>query len=249
MKVSRLRHCLIITWGALLEMRRRKDLSVLGLFTGLFLLFLAVVRVVGIEHPAAGTFLLNLGLALATGGSLLMTLIATARQLPDEMEQRTLYPLLARPVYRADVLLGKWTAGVLTGLVVFGVLVVPALLLIPRLEYYAGGTLLQLLLLHPVALAMAAAIGLLCSLIMPRLPGLCSAIALTFCAGGLLRLSRHFVPFYALPDPGRINLAMRYTDGIGPLSGGAFGWLLFYGTLWTVLLLAAAMAVFQRRRL
>jgi len=46
-------------------------------------------------------------------------IVLAARQLPRELENRTIYPLLARPIRRAEFLLGKLTGVLLAGIVCF----------------------------------------------------------------------------------------------------------------------------------
>ncbi len=246
---ERFRHILIIARGVGLELLRRRDLVVLGVFAVLLLGFLAVARTVGFENPATGTFVLNLALTVAVGLGQVVALVTTARQMPDEFEHRTIYPLLARPVRRRDLLLGKWLAGTLTGAGVVAVLGIPAWLLVPRLEPYSTGTLLQLLLLQPGALAVIAAGGLAATLLLPRLPALFAAAAVLFGSGHLVRLARGWAPLQALPDPGRLTLVLRYTDGAGPLAATEFVLLLAYAGLWSALLLGAGIFAFDRRSL
>ena len=240
-------HITIIARGALLEMSRRKDLAILGMFMGIFLLLIAISRVVGLENPATGTFLLNLSLTLIVGLSHLVTLTMAARQLPDELERRTLYPLMARPIRRADILTGKWSACLLTGLLTFVTLTLLAILLVPRMEPYAFGTLLQLILLQVPALALTAALGIAFSIFFPRLLGLFLAATLVFGAGQLLRFSGSLPLLHLLPDPGRLNLVLRYTDGIAPLGLADFLIAFVYASLWAGVLLTAACQRFERR--
>lgn len=240
-------HVSAVARGVFLELLRRKDLAVAGLFVGLYLLFVASARFVGFDNPATGTFLLNLSLTLIVGLCHLITLTTAARQFPDEFERRTLYPLLARPIRRGDLLLGKWGASTAAGILLFAALSFLALLLVPRLESYDGGTLFQFLALQPLALAMTAAIGVLFSLVFPRLPGLFLAAALVFGSGPLTRFAKGIPIFHLLPNPGRMNLTLRYTDGIQPLAGFDFLLLLAYGFIWTAVLTFAASILFQRR--
>lgn len=243
------RHIAAVGRGVFLELVRRKDLGVAALFAGLYMLFVAAARFVGFDNPATGTFLLNLSLTLIVGLCHLVTLTTAARQFPDEFERRTLYPLLARPIRRADVLLGKWGASTAAGILLFGALVILVLLLVPRLESYENTTLLQFLALQPVALAMTAALGVQFSLLFPRLPGLFLAAALVFGSGHLTRFARGMPVFHLLPNPNRMNLTLRYTDGIAPLPGFDFLLLLAYGFLWTGVLIWTARVLFQRRRI
>ncbi len=240
-------HLYAIGRGAVLEMLRRKDLAVLGLFMTVYLLFLAAARFVGLETPAAGTFLLNLSLTLITLLAHVLTLLMAARQLPDELERRTLYPLMARPVQRAEILLGKGLASWGVGVSVFTVLLIPTLLLVPRMEPYMLSTLLQTLLLQPVALAMTASIALCLSLLFPRVLAVFLSGLLVFAAGMLVRFPLLAGTARWLPDPGRLNLVLRYTDGIGPLPAADFLSLAVSGLLWSLLLMTAACRVFQER--
>lgn len=242
-------HVLIILRGVMIELLRRRDFVVLLIFALAYLLFVAAARFAGIDDPATGTFLLNLSLSLITVLAHIVALTTAWRQLPDEIDKGTIYPLLARPVSRAEVLLGKWAAGAAAGGVLFAALAACALLLVPRIEVYELSTLLQLLVLQLPALAMTGAIGILFSLLLPRLPGLLIAAALVFGSGALVRFAgRWYVP-YLLPDPWRLNLVLRYTDGIAPLSGYDFILLFFYGSLWTCVMLFFSSALFQRRRI
>ena len=235
--------------AALLEARRRRDAAVAAIFAGVFGIGLLAARRVGYESPPAATFLLNLGLATSAFLSLLASLLLGARQLPDEMENRTLQPLLARPVRRAEVLLGKWLAAWAAGAALFAATALPTLLLVPRLEPVCAGTLFQGLCLHALALGFVGALGMAATLWLPRAPGTLLAAALAFGAGPLVRLGGRWPVLHALPDPGRLNLVGRYTDGIGPLPPGDFLLLAAYALLWTGLLLGGAIRTFESRSL
>jgi ABC-type transport system involved in multi-copper enzyme maturation permease subunit len=240
-------HLLAIGKGAVLEMLRRRDLAVLGLFMGVYLTFLAAARFVGIETPAAGTFLLNLSLTLVVLLCQLLTLLMAARQLPDELERRTLFPLMARPVSRTEILVAKGLAAWVTGVAVFAVLLVPTMLLVPKMETYYASTLLQTLLLQPVALAVTASVALCFSILFPRVLAVFLSGLIVFAAGLLVRLPLLSALSQWVPDPGRLNLVVRYTDGIGPLPAGEWMSLTLSGLLWSVLFLAAACRIFQQR--
>lgn len=240
-------HLLAIGKGAVLEMLRRKDLAVLGMFMAVYLAFLAAARFVGIETPAAGTFLLNLSLTLVVMLCQLLTLLMAARQLPDELERRTLFPLMARPVSRAEILVAKGLAAWVTGVAVFAVLLVPTLLLVPKMEAYNPATLLQTLAMQPVALAMIASLALCFSVLFPRVMAVFLCGLMVFAAGLLVRLPLLSAVSQWVPDAGRLNLVVRYTDGIGPLPAGEWMSLALSGLLWSILFMAVACRIFQQR--
>lgn len=240
---------LLIARASMLDAVRRRDLAVLGIFAGLLLAFLVAARWTGLEKPAAGTFLLNMSLTLVLFATHLTTLLVAARQFPEELEQRTLYPLLARPVRRLDVVLGKWAAAWMMGCGLLLGLLLPVLLLAPQLEYYDPRTLTQMLALQPLALMTTAAVSVALSLALPRGLAVAAALLLVFGADHLTRFAARFPLAHMLPNPSRLNMTVRYTDGIGPLSAGQWTALAGAGLLWTLALLMLAGRHFSRRNL
>lgn len=235
--------------STLIDALRRRDLSVVAIFMLALLILLAAARVVGLERPAAGTFLLNLALTLATFGAHLIALLISARQLPEEWENRTLYPLLARPVARGTVVLGKWTGATIMGTGLFFGLLIPVWILVPQLEFYDPRTLAQLIALQPLALMCSAAIPILCTLYLPRALAVATALVVVFGTGHLVRWAERFPAIYLLPNPLRLNLVLRYTDGIGPLPAGQFIGLALAAILWTSAILIQSILRFERKAL
>lgn len=253
--VSAWRAAALVGRGVALEMVRRQDLLVVALLLGLFLVGALAVRLVGIENPATGTFVLNLGLTLAYLCAHVLTLLMAARQLPDEIERRTLHPLLARPLDRGVVLLGKWGACAACGTATVLALGLPAWCVAPHLEAYHPGLLAQLILLQPFSLALVAALALAGSLLWPRGVNLVVGGGLLLVSDQLIGLLRHgagrAVAWCAqyLPDFSRLNLITRYTDGQDPLSALTLVGLLAYAAIFIVFLLSVAEQAFRRRTL
>src|SRR5829696_4298170 len=100
------------------EMIRRKDFYVLFVITALITLVMGSVSIFN-DQSIAG-YLKELALLLIWICSLVIAISTTARQLYSEKENRTIFPLLAKPVSRSQLLLGKffgcWIA---TGLALF----------------------------------------------------------------------------------------------------------------------------------
>lgn len=246
--------------GVAIELLRRKDVYVLSILMGLYLLAVLAFSLVGIQNAATATFLLNLGLTLAWGCAHLLTLLLAARQVPDDIENRTIHPLLAKPVERTTYLLGKWAACTLSGLAVFLVLGGLAWALVPRMESYNAGMLVQTILLQAVSLALLTAAAQFLSLLAPK------GVTIVVCglhvafgdkllgflearlSGVLPRGLLEWVVAY-VPDFTRFNTITRYTDGIVPLSLGQFGGLVLEGAVMTALLLLAGAHLFRRRPL
>jgi ABC-type transport system involved in multi-copper enzyme maturation permease subunit len=88
------------------ELYRRKDFYVLFIITVLLSLVMASVNFFNDDKIVR--YLKELCLLLIWIASLIIAVTTAARQIPAEREQRTLFPLLAKPVTRAQVLLGKF---------------------------------------------------------------------------------------------------------------------------------------------
>lgn len=252
----------LIGWRVGLELVRRKDFYVLLMLMALFIGGVLVFRVAGIDAPATGTMLMNLGLTLAWFAAHLMTLLLAARQLPAEIEQRTIYPLLARPLSRGAALAGYWMSCALCGAVCWLVLLALVWLGAPKLEPYDGALLAQMIALQIFSLGMMAALALAGSLLMPK-PVNLIVTALVWLGGGKLAslVTARFAAEEAagaglagwlmayIPDFSKLNLITRYTDGIGPVGGLEFLGLAAYAGIFTLAALALAGWVFGRKAL
>jgi len=224
--LSPLRAITVLGQAVFLEILRRKDVYVLFILMLVFLLGVGVMRAVGIPDPETGTFLLNLGLYAASLSAHLIALGFGSRAIMDEIENRTLYPLLATPLSRGLFVVGKWLATWLAASVVLLVLGALAWLAIPHLEAYHGLTLVQTVLFQVGSLGMLVAVVMLLSLCAPKgvaavggalwffLGGRLLAL-LMGAGGGLGRVAGRLACY--LPDFDRLNGITRYTDGIGPL--------------------------------
>lgn len=235
--------------AGLLDLRRRRDFAVAGGLLGALVLLLAGGRAMGVADPATGTFLLNLGLSLAAGTAQVLTLVLAARPFPEELENRTLYPLLARSVDRTEILLGKWGCGLLAGVGMYAVLTGAVFVLAPRMEFYDPRTGVQMVVLQGLALATVASWSMAFSLVLPRGPALLVSGVLAFAAGPVMRWGSGICPVRLLPEPARLNLVLRYTDGMGPLSPGELMRLAAAAGLWIVLGLAAGSWLLRRKAL
>ena len=105
---ERLLHIWIVMWATLVESVRRKDLYVVWLLAVCGIGAGAVMSTIGVR--GLETFLRDVTLTVINLLSTAVCIWLAARQMPEELSRRTLFPLLARPVRRGDVLLGKFLA-------------------------------------------------------------------------------------------------------------------------------------------
>ncbi len=88
------------------ELYRRKDFYVLFVLTAL--LTLAAGAVNFFHDDKIVRYVKDICLLLIWVSALVIAIVTTARQIPAEREARTIFPLLAKPVSRAQVIAGKF---------------------------------------------------------------------------------------------------------------------------------------------
>ena len=101
-----MKKCFAIAEVVVKELFRRKDFYVLFIITVVLSVLMAGVNV--FNEPSVARYVKELCLLLIWVSSLVIAITTAARQLPVEKEQRTLFPLLAKPVRRSQVLIGKF---------------------------------------------------------------------------------------------------------------------------------------------
>ncbi len=88
------------------ELYRRKDFHVLFVLTALITLGAGSVNF--FHDDKIVRYVKDICLLLIWISSIVIAIVTTARQIPAEREARTIFPLLAKPVSRAQVICGKF---------------------------------------------------------------------------------------------------------------------------------------------
>jgi ABC-type transport system involved in multi-copper enzyme maturation permease subunit len=204
-----MRNIIAVAGIVIKELYRRKDFYVLFIVTVLICLVMASVNIFNDDKVVR--YLKELCLLLVWVSSLVIAITTTARQIPAERENRTLLPLLAKPLSRVQLLLGKffgcWIACGLTLLcfyIFFGALVASREHHWPLLQYF------QAAVLHWFVLGIIVAMALLGSLVFAA-PSSNSTICFVV-VGGIMLVGRHLDRIaLPLPEPLRsLTLAIYY---------------------------------------
>ena len=146
------------------ELYRRKDFYVLFILTVLVCLIMASVNIFNDKQIIR--YLKELCLLLIWISSLVIAITTTARQIPAEREQRTLLPLLAKPLTRTQLIFGKFLGCWLAcGLVLICFYIVFALLAASREHAWPLLNYFQAAFLHWIVLGVVVAMSLLGSLV------------------------------------------------------------------------------------
>jgi ABC-type transport system involved in multi-copper enzyme maturation permease subunit len=117
-----MRNVLSIAWNVVRDASRRRIFYVVFLFG---LVVLAVSPLLpNFELGTTGAFLKDISISLTSLFGVVLAFILAVTQIPGEIEKRTIYNILSKPVNRAQYLLGKYL-GILISL--FGIMLVMSL--------------------------------------------------------------------------------------------------------------------------
>ena len=244
------------------EMYRRKDFYVL------LILIVLITGLLGSVHffddDKIIRYLKEICLELIWVASLVIAITTMARQLPSEKENRTIYPLLAKPISRAQLLAGKffgcWLA---CGIALFCFYLFFACLSATREHHWPLLAYFQAATLHWALLGIVLGAVLLGSLVFaaPSSNGtICFVIAV-----GILLIGRHLnVVALGLPEPRRGILYGIYyviphlewynVSELQVHDWPVIGWLpyagaLLYALIYAGVLFLAACLTFRRKAL
>jgi ABC-type transport system involved in multi-copper enzyme maturation permease subunit len=192
----------------LMEMYRRKDFYVLFVLTAL--LTLVTGSTTFFDDKLIVGYLKEICLFLIWVSSLVISLTTAARQIPAERESRTIFPLLAKPVSRGQVILGKFLGcWLVAGIVVlvfylfFGVVAAAREHNLPVVQY------LQAAWLHWMALGVVIALAMLGSVVLSA-PSVNVTISFIVVAG-ILTVSQHLHKLASrMTEPGQTVLTVVY---------------------------------------
>jgi len=246
-----------------LEVRRREEYLALFILMGLYLVFALGARLVGNAETESVALMLNMGLWLSGALAAVLTLVSAARLIPTEIEARTLYPLLAKPIRRSQVLIGKFLAATIAGwfcFLLFTLLTTMTWAAKFPLPGQDPLMLLQALVLQLLALALLASLSLFLSLIVPVAVAIVVSAVLYFGGTALFNVIRSLLDgtaaetiadwaLYYLPHFSRLCLLQRFTDGGPCLLWSHWLYLALYSTVASLLLLAISSRLFERQRL
>lgn len=244
------------------EIVRRKDFYVVFFLTAVLVLLMGASRFFSEDKAVAS--LKEVCLLLIWLFTLVIAVSTAARQIPAEMESGTIFPLLAKPVTRAEVVLGKflgcWLACGLALLMFYGFF---AVISASREHAFHGALYFQVLLAHWLLLAVVIAMALLGSLVFAA-PSSNATICLTV-ALVIWVLGRHlnqialnldepgrtlvYALYYLMPHLEMFDLRQLVVHGYPPAPWLMWLCLLLYGAAYSAVFLLAACVRFRRKSL
>jgi ABC-type transport system involved in multi-copper enzyme maturation permease subunit len=202
----------------------------------------------------------DIGLAAMDGFGTLMSIFLGVGLVSKEIERRSLYPLLAKPLSRGEFFLGKFAGLAFTLLVNVALMTVGV-----YLALVLAGRPLPLGLLKAVypiylGLLLVVAVAMLFSSVTSAAMAAVGTVVLVVAGrfSDVIRNMREVVPtapgwlisavYYLLPNFRNFDFKDRVAYG-DPLPLALLGWPTLYAALYIFVVLAAGLAVFSRRDL
>lgn len=244
------------------ELYRRKDFYVLFILTVLLTLLAGSVN---FFHDAGIVrYVKEICLLLIWVSMLVIAITMAARHIPMERENRTIFPLLAKPITRSEVMLGKfagcWLACGMALAVFYGFF--GALCLAREAEWLALNYA-QAMILHWFMLAVVLALALWGSVIFTA-PSSNTTIVFILCAGILL-VGRHLhkvamgmgepqqtlltILYFALPHLEIFDVRDLIVHNWPLIPWGVFALALLYAAAYTAFFLSLACLAFRKKTL
>lgn len=255
-------NALALAGVVLKELYRRKDFYVLFILTVLLTLVLGSINFFNEQNIAR--YVKEFCLLLIWIASLVIAVTTTARQIPAERELRTIFPLLAKPVSRGDLIFGKflgcWFA---SGFVLFVFYIFFAVMTGAREHHLDVAAYMQALWLHWMMLGIVVGMVLLGSIVFAA-PSSNSTISFIVILGILL-LGRHlnkvalglaeptgsilYVIYYIMPHLEFYDLRELIVHNIGSIPWWAVGVSTVYAIIYATLFQLLAWMTFRRKAL
>ena len=243
------------------ELIRRKDFYVLFILTALITLVMGSVHFFNDDKIVR--YLKEICLLLIWICSLVIAITMTARQIPMERENRTIFPLLAKPVTRGQLLLGKfagcWFAGGLSLLVfdTFGGIICAA-----REHELLFVNYLQALWLHWMLVGLVVALTLMGSILLTPTANI---VICFMVSTGILLVGRHLhkvatqleepsgtilsVIYYAIPHLEFFDVRDLVIHNWENIPWFVIGLASLYAAAYAALFLSSAWLLFRHRAL
>jgi ABC-type transport system involved in multi-copper enzyme maturation permease subunit len=256
------RNIRLIAWTVGIEFVRRKDFYVVLIFGGAFAAAAGIVATIGIENAATADFLTSFGLTFSYALAATLAVSMASRQLPGEFERRTLLPLLAKPLTRGEVLIGKMAAVAALAAATLATLMLMNWAALPKDEERSLAVLLQVFVLQAIGLGVVTALATMLSLALPPPVTALAALAAFFAGGPIVEMAIEAAG-RAAPALGRLTTRAlagfpdfsvfqhveRFVEGGAPIGPGAFAAIAAYGAGLIALFYLSAAWAFERRAL
>ena len=246
-----------IGWASLLEAIRRKDIYVMLILSGIIIAVTGIFNAFGV--PELRKFMVDVSLSIINIFTIIIAVLVAARQLPYEIEHRTLYPMLAKPVRRSQFLMGKFVGTIALSTAALLMLVVVATAVVIGFGISLGGMFFQYIYLRWISLFLICSMTLCLSLFLTHAANV--TISLLLCAGAsmftrtvvivhdslsLWQQKLLSMMYWVFPHLDLFDVSKRVIHGWPPAPAWALAAMTVYAVIYTTLFLGFGCLRFRR---
>lgn len=261
-----LRPVWLIGKGVLIEATRRREIYAIVILT--LVLFGVVLSIDFFGLPNLEKFYREVALRLMSIATALTVLVLAARQLPREFQQRTIYPILAKPISRPTFLLGKLLGVMMAAAFCLGLFVVVYIIGAAYLgQSIPWGLFIQYIYLQLLLMLVLASMSFLLSML-TNLDAAITIGVILYLGSAVISQAMQFlydfaspvaqwgmvVMTYVVPQVNLFDLSAKTVHaasdnvrGWDPLGIGTMIALTAYGIGWTSIFTGLSYLVFRRR--
>jgi ABC-type transport system involved in multi-copper enzyme maturation permease subunit len=245
--------------GVVLESIRRKDLWVVAILGFLIIFSAGALGFFGFQGLQA--FAKDLSATVLGMFSTIIAILTTSRLLPEEIKNRTLYPLIARPISRFDLLVGKFLGAVAVTWISFMILAGLTVIALTFFKVEFEPIMAQYLLCKMLGLTVVCAVSLALSTFLTPAAAATMSFILAFGSSMILRA---FVMAYehsssglqtvfqglnwVIPQYGLFDLGSRAANmHWGPAPAWVVGFLFAYALIYSAAMLLLSWTKFRNQ--
>ncbi len=257
-----LRNLWLIAKTIAIEAVRRKEIYAIVLVSLVLIGGLRLAKFFDVE--GLGKFYREIALKIMNVATGLTVILLAARQLPREFQNRTLYPLLAKPIGRSNFLMGKFMGVMLAAGFCYGLFMVVFLIGSLTIKLPVNNELfLQFIYLQFWNFAVLAGLAFLLSLLMNVDAAITISVILYLSSQILMSMLSYLYDYlnslqqvlllaihFIVPQLSVFDLSGKVVHEIWPpIASWAVLMLTAYGAVYTLVYLSASYLVFRRRAL
>jgi ABC-type transport system involved in multi-copper enzyme maturation permease subunit len=248
---------LSIGWASLLEAIRRKDIYVMLILSGIIIVVTGIFNAFGV--PELRKFMMDVSLTIINVFTVIIAVLVSARQLPYELENRTLYPMLAKPVGRAQFLMGKFAGTVALSTIALLMFVGIAGIVFLSFGISLGGMFFQYIYLRWLSLFLICSMTLCLSLVLTHAANV--TISLLLCMGASIFTRTVIIvhdslnpwqqkllsaAYWIFPHLDLFDVSQRVIHGWLPAPAWTLAAMTLYAMIYTVIFLGLGHLRFRR---
>jgi ABC-type transport system involved in multi-copper enzyme maturation permease subunit len=251
---------LTISWVSLLEAIRRKDIYVMLILSGLIIVLTGMFNAFGVSEIRK--FMTDVSLSIINFFTIIITVLVSARQLPYEIEHRTLYPMLAKPIGRLQFLVGKFLGIMAMSTITLLIFFAVAAVVFAAFGIPLKGVFFQSVYFRWMSLFVISSMTLFLSLVFTHAANV--TICLLLCIGAstfartIVLVYNSVAPlqqkiitaaYWIFPHLDIFDLSKRVVQGWPPVSTWTTGAITIYALIYATIFLGLAYLRFRRQPL